>query len=152
MTSPRDRRLGMGDLRKLVEKAFELTDRGEIAARAELMAPDVDFSVPGFPGTGREGTIAYSTPMVAAFSAMCHEITLAVEAGDTIAVEGVWTATHTGPLVTPEGEVPPTGRSLRLSYAAVFRVRDGLFSYLHVHLDRLEFMAQLGLSPQPAAV
>ena len=141
----------MGDLRKLVEKAFDLTDRGEIEARADLMTPDVDFWVSGFPGTGREGTIAYSTPMIAAFSGMRHDITLAMEAGDTVAVEGVWTATHTAPLVTPEGEVPATGRSVRLPYAAVFRVRDGLFSYVHVYVDRLDFMAQLGLLPEPAA-
>ena len=141
----------MGDLRKLVEKAFDLTDRGEIEARADLMAPDVDFWVSGFPGTGREGSIGYSTPMIAAFSAMHHEITLAVEAGDTVAVEGFWTATHTGPLATPEGEVPATGKSLRLPYAAVFRVRDDLLSYAHIYVDRLDFMAQLGLVPQPAA-
>ncbi len=140
----------MGDLRKLVGKAFELTDRGEIQARANLMTPDVDFWVSGFGGTGREGAIAYSTPMAAAFSQMRHAITQTVEAGDTIAVEGVWTGTHTGPLATPEGEVPPTGRSVRLPYVGVFRGRDGLLSSIHVYLDRLEFMAQLGLLPQPA--
>ena len=48
----------MGDLKKLVEKAFELTDRGEIEARADLMTPDVDFWVSGFPGPAARGRSA----------------------------------------------------------------------------------------------
>jgi ketosteroid isomerase-like protein len=53
-------------------------------------------------------------------------------------------------MVTPDGEIPATGASLRLRVANVWRVADGSITAYHIYFDQLEFMSQLGLLPDDA--
>lgn len=57
----------------------------------------------------------------------------------------------TGPLITPEGELPATGRRVTVPFALVGTTRDERLATVHNYHDRLEFLAQLGLMPAPAA-
>jgi ketosteroid isomerase-like protein len=68
-----------------------------------------------------------------------------VEAGETVAVEGRFTGTHTGPLATDEGDVDPTGAAVDLRFADVSRVRDGKIVAYHTYYDQLGLLTQLGL-------
>jgi len=61
-------------------------------------------------------------------------------AGDVIVSEWTITGTQTGPL----GELPPTGRAIHVSGAALSRVVDGRIVEDKVFLDRLTLMEQLG--------
>ena len=77
----------------------------------------------------------------------------AVEADDAIAIEGRWSGTHTGPFAMPEGDVPPTGRSVTMAFA-LFVSGDpavGEASRVAIYMDQLVIAAQLGLLPEPAA-
>jgi ketosteroid isomerase-like protein len=65
--------------------------------------------------------------------------------------EGIFSGTHTGPLATPAGDVPPTGKPLRLAFADVFVIRDGLIVEHHIYYDQVAFLTQLGLMPAPDA-
>lgn len=58
----------------------------------------------------------------------------------------------TGTLPTPNGPIPPTGRSLNLESVDFIEVVDGKFASWHAYYNQLSFMAQLGLLPAPAAV
>lgn len=75
----------------------------------------------------------------------------AVESGDMVAIEGTFTGTHTGPLASPQGEIPPTGRAFVLPYMELFEVRGGRIVSHHIYYDQMSFLGQLGLLPQPAA-
>jgi ketosteroid isomerase-like protein len=55
--------------------------------------------------------------------------------------------THTGPLPTPGGPLPATGKRIAVRFAAVHHVRDGMATSEHVYLDQVEMMTQLGLLP-----
>jgi hypothetical protein len=66
-----------------------------------------------------------------------------------VVLEGAWIATHTGPLLTPGGEVPPTGRTINLPFAATMRVDGEHVASMHVYFDQLAFLDQLGLVPKP---
>ena len=88
--------------------------------------------------------------IVRAFPDASIRVVSTVEAGDTIVTEGVYGGTHTGPLDSPQGTVPPTGRAIDLPFVDIFRVRDGKAVVHHLYFDQLTFMAQLGLMPQPA--
>lgn len=68
-----------------------------------------------------------------------------VEFGDTVAVEGRFTGTHTGPLATDDGDVEPTGAAIDLRFADVSRVRDGKIVAYHTYYDQLGLLTQLGL-------
>jgi steroid delta-isomerase-like uncharacterized protein len=67
--------------------------------------------------------------------------------GSWVATEHHGTATHTGPLRTPTGEIPPTGRRLDLWFSENFEVRDGKLRRMRVYYDGGAVMRQLGLFP-----
>jgi hypothetical protein len=70
--------------------------------------------------------------------------------GLTVVSENVLAGTHTGPLRTPQGEVPATGRRVESHGIAVQRVRAGLVESEHLYFDQLDLLAQLGVLPEPA--
>ena len=75
----------------------------------------------------------------------------AVESGDMVAIEGTFTGTNTGPLASPQGEIPPTGRAFVLPYMEIYEVRGGRIVSHHIYYDQMSFLGQLGLLPPPAA-
>jgi len=78
------------------------------------------------------------------------EVHTLIEAGNRVVVEGAYAGTHTGPLASPQGTVPPTGRTLALPYCEVFEVSAGRIASKHVYYDQMTFAAQLGLLPELA--
>jgi ketosteroid isomerase-like protein len=54
-------------------------------------------------------------------------------------------------MVSPQGEIPPTGSAVELPFCAVSRVRSGRLAEVQVYLDQLTMLAQLNLIPAPAA-
>jgi predicted ester cyclase len=136
---------------ELARRMLELTDRQDWAGREALLAPDCDVLTPTGALRGPAATTAYSKPLVAAFTDAYHRVDLVVASGEAVAVEGAWLGTHTGPLLTPDGEVPPTGRSIELPFAATLRVSGDVVMSMHVYFDQLSLMAQLGLVPQAQA-
>jgi predicted ester cyclase len=76
-----------------------------------------------------------------------------IQDGDRFAFEGSWSGTHTGPLAGPAGDVPPTGRRVTVPFCALGTQREGRLAAVHIELDQLGMLAQLGLvpSPEPAA-
>jgi predicted ester cyclase len=65
------------------------------------------------------------------------------------ASEIVLSATHSGPLATPNGPVPPTGQRIDLRFVAVHQVEDGMASSERVYFDQLDMLLQLGLASAP---
>lgn len=74
------------------------------------------------------------------------EITNLVAAEDGVAVEYTGRGTNTGPLATPEGEVPATGRSVEMSFCDVWEVRSGRIAGGRSYFDLAALMGQLGLA------
>ena len=72
-----------------------------------------------------------------------HQRTIATAEGGVS--EHIGRYTHTGPLVTPAGEVPPTGRRVEVRFAAVYQLKDGKIAQLRVYYDGATIMRQLGL-------
>jgi hypothetical protein len=70
-----------------------------------------------------------------------------VEGQDALAGEIRVAMTHTASLLTPNGPVPATGRTVVLESCDVARFRDGLVVSFHSYFDQLAIMAQLGLLP-----
>ena len=131
---------------------LQLTDQADLEARELLMTEDCEWAVPGYACTGRAGTTAFSRPMLAAFPDAAHQLDVVFADGDYVVVEGRWNGNHTGPLATPRGEIPATGRPLTLPFSMVTRFEGDLIASVHVYFDQMGFLAQLGLLPAPAAV
>src|SRR6266568_1530615 len=69
---------------------------------------------------------------------------------NTVVVEGAFSGTHAGPLKTPMGEVPPTGRKLKGEFIQVFEIDRGLVKRNYLMYDQVEVMTQLGMAPAGA--
>jgi steroid delta-isomerase-like uncharacterized protein len=135
----------MSDLDTFAREMFATVDTHDLEAVKARLAPDCEFSAPGFTATGAENVIAFMGPFLAAFPDIAHEVLSTVEAGDTVALELAITGTHTEPLAGPGGALPPTGRRMDLRAANVWRVADGRIASYHVYFDTGTLMAQLGV-------
>jgi predicted ester cyclase len=133
--------------RHVVEAMFKAVDAKDHGSIEALLDPDADFAAPGVRSTGPATVLGFMTPFLDAFPDLTHEVESYVEDGDQVAFELHIRGTHTAPMVTPQGEIPATGRSIDFRSCDMVRVEDGRFATYHVYFDQLEFMGQLGLLP-----
>lgn len=68
---------------------------------------------------------------------------MAGETGVTTEFRG--RGTHTGPLVGPMGEIPPTRRQVDIPFCDVVQIKDGKIVSIHLYYDVATMMGQLGL-------
>jgi steroid delta-isomerase-like uncharacterized protein len=113
-----------------------------ISPSAEVYSPIGSF-------TGGEAYREWMQMHFRAIPDFTHEIRgLAVESGQTLAFELHATGTMTGPLATPKGDVPPTGKTVDVSAADFWRFdEDRRIVEYHLYFNLLDFLGQLGLDP-----
>jgi steroid delta-isomerase-like uncharacterized protein len=70
---------------------------------------------------------------------------------DVIVAEFRGRGTHAGPLATPAGMLPPTGRVIDVPFCEVMEVREGRISRARLYFDSATLMRQLGVLPEPSA-
>ena len=75
-------------------------------------------------------------------------VTSAVGGGNTAALEVTWKGTQTGPLVTPEGTIPASGKRQETPGAIVFTFAGDKIKETHQYFDLLTFLKQIGAQPQ----
>jgi hypothetical protein len=96
---------------------------------------------------GRDALAAYQRQLGDAFPDMGYEPVAKHEAGSVAIDEGDFVGTNTGPLPTPGGNLPPTGRSIRVRSCDVATIERGVIVEHHFYFDQLDFLSQLGLLP-----
>ncbi|MCI0526745.1 MAG: ester cyclase [Nitrospira sp.] len=74
------------------------------------------------------------------------------ESGDQVCVEFDAYGTNTGPLMTPAGAVPPTGRKVTFNVCEVHEWKNGKLTRIANYQDATSLMRQLGLLPEPAGL
>ena len=135
----------MGRTKELIETWWNAFEAGRLADCGALAADDVDFRGPGVHIRGRAEVIPYLQIFRDAFPDIRRVSTTYVEQGDTAIVELVLEGTHTGPMRSPEGTIPPTGKKVVWKAADFVRVAAGKISVWHPYWDRVAFATQLGL-------
>jgi predicted ester cyclase len=139
---------GIANVEQLLDRNIEALNDQDIARVLANQQPDAELVIPGGATLrGHEQLRQYTEALWAAFPDGAFSFAGRVVAGDAAGVELVFTGTHTGPLATPTGVIPPTGKRITLHSASILRFRDGLIASEHVYMDQLEFMTQLGLMP-----
>jgi steroid delta-isomerase-like uncharacterized protein len=141
----------MSEARQLAEQHVRVFNERAWSRAPQIYAPDLVMAEPAGTTHGIDPYLAHAQAFVTAMPDSRMEVTGVVESGDRVVVEGVYTGTHTGPLTTPQGEVPPTGRKLALPLCDVFEVDAGRITGIRAYYDQMTFAAQLGLLPEPAA-
>lgn len=129
--------------------SIEAFNRGDAAGYASHYAEDARLTGPWFPEPlmGREAIEQTTVEVITAFPDMQEEIVSLLEDGTRVALESHIEATHNGPLATPAGEVPPTGRQVSFDVFEILEFNDdGLVTEHREYMDPGAVMAQLGLS------
>jgi steroid delta-isomerase-like uncharacterized protein len=131
---------------EIMGRFYEDFGTGNIDSALAVCAEDLEIVDPGM-GTvhGRERFREYLETFKRAMPDARAIVEQTVDSGETVAVEGRFTGTHTGPLATEDGDVDPTGAAVDLRFADVSRVRDGKIVAYHTYYDQLGLLTQLGL-------
>jgi predicted ester cyclase len=135
----------------IVRSIIEAYDRQDFDAAAPLVEHCTKHTPVGtFSGWGE--IQHFVAGFYQAFPDLEHNIVDLIQDGDTVATRVLLTGTHTGPLVSPDGQqVPPTGRSISMPSLTIVALRDGKPVDWYVSFDQMTMLAQLGLVPEPAA-
>ena len=135
----------MSDARDVILKhVAAMNDRN---SDADPWAADAQLVAPGGQASGRDEVLGFLGVFQEAFPDLRLEIDQLLGDGPAAAAEGTLTGTHDGVLHTPSGDVPPTGRGVKLRWAAVYATDGDTLKSEHLFFDQMDFLGQLGLLP-----
>ncbi len=130
---------------QVLETYLKAIDAHDVDGIRAVFATVAVVQAPGASLAGLNAVTDWIAVFWRAFPDLRHEILSSVESDDMAAAEVRFAGTHTGPLASPEGDIPATGKSFAFSYAHVTRFADGVIVEDHVYLDQMDFLTQLDL-------
>jgi steroid delta-isomerase-like uncharacterized protein len=135
---------------RVVEQLLERWNAHDREGFQALAAEDLELEMPGSPP--QYGSAAFGQFFDVFTEAFPDQrVDSKIFGADDWAVEeATFLGTHTGTLRTPAGDIPPTGKRVALTYAAIYHVRDGKVVSNHCYWDSMAMLSQLGLVPEPA--
>jgi steroid delta-isomerase-like uncharacterized protein len=134
----------VGEPTDVVTGYFEALSTGDVEGAVALVAEDADFRTPMGLVSDRDAVRAFLAGFDAAFPEASYRIDTMVESTATVAAEGIYVATHAGPLPLPDGSrLEPTGRTVSSPFVTMFRVVDGSIVSHRPYWDVTGFLAQL---------
>jgi steroid delta-isomerase-like uncharacterized protein len=127
-------------------EAFNKDDFDTVAA---LCAPDITYIEKGTNKTaqGVDAVLEVARGWKASFSDLRGNIWSSASCGNSSVLEIRWTGTNDGPLETPGGTVPATGKSVEFDDAQIYEVTDGKVTEFRNYGDFITMLTQLGLIP-----
>jgi len=138
----------------LAQKIYQLFSDNRFDEVMSLATEDMEVVLVPFGQTfhGPEGFRNFMMGFKSAFPDITiNQVVSQIATDEAVVSEFTARGTHTGPLMTPAGEVPPTGRTVDLTVCEVWQIRDGKVASLHNYQDAASLMRQLGLLPEPEA-
>ena len=142
----------MSENRQILDRYVELYNAGDLDGVMDLYAEDSVQLMPDGTFEGRSTIEQRLAQELTAFTDVNHTVLSFFEQGDLFADEWLFTGTHGGPFLLPDGsEIPPTGKRVEIRGMELVQVRDGKIVVDNVYYDLLSALVQLGLVPQGAA-
>ncbi len=138
----------MAEAREISDRYTDALNAQDAEAIGALYADDGVLNEPAGEFQGPEAIVEHWRRFFAAFPDLSGRDEFKAESGDTAINEWSASGTHSGPMETPEGTIPATGKRLTLRGADAITVRDGLIRSHRVYYDQMGFMTQLGLVPE----
>ena len=70
-------------------------------------------------------------------------VTNSFTSGNIVTLEISWTGTQTGPMVTPDGTIPPSGKSQTTQAAWILEFEEGKMKESRHYFDLVTFLKQI---------
>lgn len=133
-----------GTLAREIYAAFSNCDYGKVLS---LVNDDIEavFEPTGQVFKGKAGFEQFFMGFKTAMPDVELIITNQVVTADTVVSEFIARGTHTGPLMGPDGAIPPTGKVAEWPVIEVWTVRDGKIATARNYQDTASMLRQLGL-------
>lgn len=126
----------------ILREAYEAWNKKDLERVASFSAPDARMTIVPF---GSKLTLReYEENWARAFPDGKIEVTNLVAQGELVFAEFTGRGTHTGPLMGPGGEIPPTGRRVELQCVECVRFRNGKIVEGRAYFDSASLMTQIG--------
>jgi steroid delta-isomerase-like uncharacterized protein len=139
----------MADIAKVAKAHFDATNARDWDAFKRTLKSDVVYDEVG---TGRKmkGADAWVEAYkgwISAFPDVQGKVSAVHAAGDSATVEVTWDGTQTGPMVTPGGTIPPSGKR-QVTRASIVMTFDGdAIKEAHHYFDMVSLLTQIGAMP-----
>lgn len=134
----------------IARKLYEAFNKQDLDSCLALATEDVEVVLTPFNQTfhGHAGFKDFMVGFKRAFPDLTVTVTNQVATDDQVVSECRWRGTHTGPLMSPAGEIPPTGKAVEGAvFCEVWGLRNGKVASLHNYQDVSSWLRQLGLVP-----
>lgn len=140
----------MGSAQQAAERHVAAFNAHDLEAHAANETPDVEWIQPGgITLRGPEQVKQLQGIFWAAFPDAKASADNRIVADPYVVTEGTFTGTHTGVWRTPNGDIPPTNKRIKMRYVTIQKVEGELIASEHLYFDQAELMTQLGLMPAP---
>lgn len=95
---------------------------------------------------GKAGFSDFLGGFLSAFPDLTINLTNQVATDDFVVNEFTATGCHNGPLMTPAGPIPATGKQVDFTVCEVLRMRDGKVAKLTNYQDAASILRQIGVA------
>jgi ketosteroid isomerase-like protein len=135
---------------QIIRRAYDVAEKLDVKGWVDCFTPDgtfTDMSI-GVTYRGPEGPTGLGKTvevMAKAFPDMHRELYRFFNVGDVVVVELALQGTHKGPLPTPMGIIPPTGKRMDTPCCDVFRLVNGKIQSFDCYPSGTVMFAQLGV-------
>ncbi|MFE2409039.1 nuclear transport factor 2 family protein [Kitasatospora sp. NPDC057904] len=135
------------DNEKIIRAAYQVAEEQDVAGWVAAFTEDGTFTDMSIPFTYRGAEELGKTVEVyaKAFPDMHRELERFYVTGDIVIVQLRLQGTHLGPLETPAGTVPPTGKRMDAPCCDVFELVDGRIKRFDCYAEGSVIARQLGL-------
>src|SRR5436190_6944779 len=134
-----------------VRTLYDSYNARDFERSASIVTDDYDGIVVPLATTfrGAEGVKEFQRGWATAFPDSRVEIRSVTANEERVIVEYIGRGTHTGPLATPGGTVPATGRRVDIPFCDVVELRHGKVASDRTYFDVATMMEQLGVAGAP---
>jgi steroid delta-isomerase-like uncharacterized protein len=133
---------------QIVAAAYDALNQHDTARLALYLADDIHLESTAF-GLAIDGPAAvqqFLGGFVTAFPDFVLTTVRQHVTEDGVVTEVAWSGTHNGPLMSPSGAIPPTGKRVENTrMCEIFRMRNGKIIEIVNYHDVATWMRQLGL-------
>jgi steroid delta-isomerase-like uncharacterized protein len=132
----------------IARRIYQLFNDDKFDEVLELVSEDVETVLVPFGQTfySRDGFVQFMQGFKGAFPDLRIAVTNQVATEDNVVNEFTARGTHTGPLQTPAGAIPPTGRTVDFVVCEVWTMKNGQLTVLHNYQDAAAIMRQIGVA------
>ena len=131
-------------------RVYDLFNQGALVDAGHLANEDVSIDLVPFGQTfhGHDGWMQFMGVFKGAFPDLKITVDNQVASDDYVVNECSWTGTHSGPLASPGGDIPATGKRVEgARFCEIWRISGGKLSGLTNYQDVSSWLRQLGLVP-----